>query len=69
MLFLDVDKDMNGTLLFIQLGKVVASKGFNLFWFSLVYSSTRVQGKHLKEFTWFQLPGGSTCCLGITIMK
>jgi hypothetical protein len=64
-----VDKDMNGTPLFLQLGEDVASKGSNLFWLSFVYSSTRMQGKYLKEFTWFQLLGGSTCCLGITVMR
>jgi hypothetical protein len=43
--------DMNGTPLFLQLGEDVALEGCNMFGFSFVYFSTRVQGMYLKEFT------------------
>jgi hypothetical protein len=38
-------KQENGTPLFPWLGEDVTSKGSNLFWFSFVYSSTRMQGR------------------------
>jgi hypothetical protein len=41
---------MNGTPLFLQLEEDVALEGFNLFWFSFVSFSTRMQGRYLKEF-------------------
>ncbi len=52
-LFSDLDRDMNGIPLFLQLGEDVASEGFNMFGFSFVYSSIRMQGKYLKEFIHF----------------
>ncbi len=49
-------------------GDLLHQKVFIYIWFSFVYSSIKMQGRYLKEFTQFQLLKGSTSCLGSVVM-